>query len=347
MEKNNIEFQNFKKKEYYPLDSCKVFFYVILSIVIASLFSIILFSVISYMFKNTYTSSEFDKLPGVIYAKTLVMPVTFFLLYFIYSKKNNINMITATKFKPIKNPQIIVSSVLLSFVSVFAIGSFIGLFNWGLYEIGYRPTTSFEFEMDTPSKLIAGIFSMAILPAVAEELIFRGIILQGLMKKYSKFASIIMSAIFFMLMHGALSQTLYQFYLGIILAVVVAYGGSIYYGMILHFLNNLIVLVVNFAGGLSILEPYNMDTSLALKIIIPIILLVVGLILTFLFIRVIKSNQSKNPVIITSENVVEISSQQGNVGLRYFAKNLNSFEKVFFNSGMIVSIAVWLMNTFG
>jgi len=346
MEKNNIEFQNFKKKEYYPIDSCKVFFYVILAIVIASLFSVILFAVISYLFKNTYTYSEFDKLPGVIYGKTLIIPVTFLLLYFFYSKKNNINMISATKFKPIKNPHIIVSSVILAFVSVFAIGSFIGLFNWGLYEIGYRPS-SIEFEMDTPWKLIAGIFSMALLPAVAEELLFRGIILQGLMKKYSKFASIIMSAIFFMLMHGALSQTLYQFYLGIILAVVVAYGGSIFYGMILHFLNNLIVLVVNFAGGLSILEPSSMNTSLALKIIIPLILLIVGIVLTILIIKVIKSNQEKNPVVITSENVVEISSQQGNVGLKHFIQNLNSFEKVFFNSGMIVAVAVWLMNTIG
>lgn len=345
VKENNIEFQSFKKKDYYPLDSCKIFFYVILAIVIASLFSIILFAVIGYFFKNTYSFAEFEKLPGVIYGKTLIVPLTFLLLYFCYSKKNNINMVSATKFKPIKNPYIIISCVILAFVSVFTIGSFIGLFNWGLYEIGYRPS-SIEYVMDTPWKLIAGIFSMAILPAIAEELLFRGIILQGLMKKYSKSASIVMSAIFFMLMHGALSQTLYQFYLGIILAVVVAYGGSIFYGILLHFLNNLIVLVVNFAGGLSILEPYNLDVSLALKIIIPLILLVVGVGITLVIIKVIKIKQEKTPITIVGDNVVEIS-QQGNIGLKHFAKNLNSFEKIFFNSGMLVSIAVWLMNTLG
>ena len=72
-----------------------------------------------------------------------------------------------------------------------------------------------------------------------------------------------------------------------------------------------------------------------------------GIVLTILIIKVIKSNQEKNPVVITSENVVEISSQQGNVGLKHFIQNLNSFEKVFFNSGMIVAVAVWLMNTIG
>ena len=70
------------------------------------------------------------------------------------------------------------------------------------------------------------------------------------------------------------------------------------------------------------------------------------MILTLVIIKVIKIKQDKLPVTIVGDNVVEIS-QQGNIGLKHFAQNLNSFEKVFFNSGMLVSIAVWLMNTLG
>ena len=89
-----------------------------------------------------------------------------------------------------------------------------------------------------------------------------------------------------------------------------------------------------------------MNVSLALQIIIPLILLVVGVALTLVIFKVVKIKQTQKEVVVTENNVVEISNE-GNIGLKHFAKNLNSFEKVFFNSGIIVAVAVWLMNTLG
>jgi membrane protease YdiL (CAAX protease family) len=84
---------------------------------------------------------------------------------------------------------------------------------------------------------VVSIVSMTLVPAVFEELLFRGAILQSLRRFGDGFAMIV-SAVLFGLLHGNLSQMPTTFLLGLLFAYFVLRTGSILPAMFFHFVNN-------------------------------------------------------------------------------------------------------------
>lgn len=84
--------------------------------------------------------------------------------------------------------------------------------------------------------------SLAITPAIVEELLFRKVILNGLLP-YGKTFSIITSAILFSLMHSNPSQFVFAFVAGLFFAHIALETKSIFPTMILHFANNFISVI--------------------------------------------------------------------------------------------------------
>lgn len=85
-------------------------------------------------------------------------------------------------------------------------------------------------------------FKVSILAPVIEELIFRGIIFQGLRKNYSKFTAIFMSALLFALFHLNPWQFPATFVLGLLLGWLMLRTNNILLAILGHFLNNFLVL---------------------------------------------------------------------------------------------------------
>lgn len=81
------------------------------------------------------------------------------------------------------------------------------------------------------------LFTVAIVPAITEELAFRGVILTGY-KKTNIFIAILMSSIYFGMIHFTVTQLFYTIVAGIIFASVVKVTQSIYAGMLIHFVFN-------------------------------------------------------------------------------------------------------------
>ena len=77
----------------------------------------------------------------------------------------------------------------------------------------------------------------AILPAIIEELAFRGVILQSL-RRYGDWFAIVMSALLFGLMHGNLVQAPFAFAAGLAMGYAAVVTGTLRTSMILHLLNN-------------------------------------------------------------------------------------------------------------
>jgi len=100
---------------------------------------------------------------------------------------------------------------------------------------------------------IMAIFVLCLLPAVVEELLFRGLILKGLMPM-GKVVAVIASAVLFSLFHLDPLMTIYQFVMGVVFAVVVLRTGNLLYGMIMHFLNNFVIVTMAFASSGDIME---------------------------------------------------------------------------------------------
>jgi sodium transport system permease protein len=75
---------------------------------------------------------------------------------------------------------------------------------------------------------------LAVLPAICEELAFRGFILSGLRHLGSKRWAIGLSAVFFGMAHGIIQQSLSATVLGLVIGYVAVQTGSLVPGMLFH-----------------------------------------------------------------------------------------------------------------
>ena len=83
---------------------------------------------------------------------------------------------------------------------------------------------------------------VVIMAPVVEELIFRGVIMHGLMRNYSKFTAVFVSALMFALFHLNPWQFPATFILGLVLGILMVRTRNIYICILGHAINNGLVL---------------------------------------------------------------------------------------------------------
>lgn len=94
------------------------------------------------------------------------------------------------------------------------------------------------------------VLAFAVLPAICEELAFRGFILAGLSRKHPAGRAIVISAILFGVFHMMPQQMLTASLLGLLLGLLAIRSGSIFPGMLYHVLHNgLLVIQGESLGG--------------------------------------------------------------------------------------------------
>ena len=98
------------------------------------------------------------------------------------------------------------------------------------------PTTSEMLPSGGP-ELLMQFLALCVMPAVAEELLFRGAF-QGLMRPCGSAAAIFAPALLFGVLHLDLAQGLTAFACGVFLGWLAERSGSILPGMLLHLVNN-------------------------------------------------------------------------------------------------------------
>lgn len=133
--------------------------------------------------------------------------------------------------------------VLLCVICLIGFSPITTTFSDFLTNVGYSSNT--DISVNSWGTYFLFLFTMAIVPAFCEELLFRGLIYNGL-KKWNSTGALFVSAALFMLMHGSPDQTVHQFFLGLVLALVFSCTGSLWAPMLLHFLNNFIALTSSF-----------------------------------------------------------------------------------------------------
>ena len=102
-------------------------------------------------------------------------------------------------------------------------------------QLGYTMESSVESASGASSTITMSLY-VGILGPVAEEVIYRGFVLRSL-EKYGKILAIVVSSLFFGLMHGNLAQIFYAFLVGLVLGYVTL-EYSIRWAILLHILNN-------------------------------------------------------------------------------------------------------------
>jgi membrane protease YdiL (CAAX protease family) len=99
--------------------------------------------------------------------------------------------------------------------------------------------------MKTPGDLVVMLFILGVLPAIAEEVFFRGI-LQRLLILVTKrpWVGIIFTAILFSALHGQFLGFFPRLVLGIVLGALYWYSGSLWPGILAHFINNAVQVIL-------------------------------------------------------------------------------------------------------
>ena len=90
--------------------------------------------------------------------------------------------------------------------------------------------------------VVVTVLRSALVPAIVEECVFRGVILQSL-RRFGDWFAILSSAVLFGLMHANMTQVPFAIIAGIALGYVAVVSGSLRTGMAVHFLNNAVSVV--------------------------------------------------------------------------------------------------------
>jgi len=168
---------------------------------------------------------------------SLVMDALIISVFLIVNKNKKNNIISKPKINKI------LIYILIAIVCYTILYPIIDIANELIYKIGIKPS-SLTYKLTTTNYFIS-IISLVIAPAIAEELLFRGLIFKGLQKGGNTFA-IIISALMFSLFHLSLEQTIYPFIMGLVFGVIMCKENNILYCILVHLINNFITLTLSY-----------------------------------------------------------------------------------------------------
>ena len=120
--------------------------------------------------------------------------------------------------------------------------------------------------------------TMALLPAVSEELFFRGAFQKALLRLSNRpWIAILTSSAVFALLHGTLLKVIPIFALGLLLGTVYHVTRNIWYTITIHFINNGLALLAYYYGDRSEFLKKLSDDNIQVPIFLAIISLVISI----------------------------------------------------------------------
>lgn len=319
-------------KAYTFEDASKMFLY---DIVVKNLLVFIIMYIVTVMINSKgFVYSEYLASHQLVaYLLTLISPLVLMCVIFMFHKKNKIKIFESLKPQQ-KTTSISWIIVIIIPLIVFFMGS--GLFNSieHIFSSLGMKESALVFKRDNIWKLLASIFSMALLPAIFEEIVYRGVVLKGLLSRFKPYVAIITSAVLFMFMHGSIAQTFYQLFLGLIFGFVVYKTSNILLSMIMHFVNNATILIVDYINPESIFLVGGEFSSV--WYIISQILLFIGLVGLLLGIGFYFSK---------CYNKREDLKKENKLGFSEFITKSNTYEKLMFFGGVVIAVVIWIVGT--
>ena len=131
------------------------------------------------------------------------------------------------------------------------------IINLLFFSFGDRFLPAEQVNPVTAPGIILYFIQLAVLPAILEEIAFRGIILKHLLP-YNRFGAMIFSSLLFGMLHINPRQAIFAAAFGMLLALCYDYTRSIKFTALIHFMNNLI------SGGIGYAEQYGNPTTTVL-----------------------------------------------------------------------------------
>lgn len=336
----------------------------------AFLFSLVGMLVVSLIFSNViilisqnYSISieQIQNLNWVQYLNIILSELTFFIVFLslnLYNKKN-VNVFKASKLKIKFDYKILLLTIALSLICFFSSINITGLVNYGFSFISsIKLNSSLGISLNNFGEFLLVLFLLAILPAIFEELVFRGIIYNSLRQKFSLKISILVSAIMFALIHFSIYKTFFQFILGTMLGILVYLTGTIVYGIVFHFINNASIVLINYIfAGKPVLEFQIWGVK---EIILSILIFAIGVTIIVLLFMYLKKYTAKHKNYFDLEKTENpLYSNNENSSNNVNEKLLSNYEKKIiknqqnidgmgvFSLSIFFALMIWSICSFG
>ena len=154
-------------------------------------------------------------------------------------------------------------TLLLAIAIMFLINPFIAfLYEWNMslnlpdwllvYDEKAEQLTKYFLRMDSLGDLSFNLLVLAIIPAIGEELLFRGYLQQTFAKWFGKpHVAIIVTALLFSAIHMQLQGFLPRLALGLVLGYLFYWSGSLWLPIIAHFINNAMAISFTYTALLD------------------------------------------------------------------------------------------------
>ncbi len=216
---------------------------------------------------------------------------------------------------PIKcHPKYYVIGLMLIFGLLF----FAGFADYPFMELmklmGYTPRESSSyFPTLTGGWIVLALLVIAVMPAFFEELLFRGIILNTCEKSIGTVRTIFVVGFCFALFHGSPEQTVYQFISGCAFAFIAIRAGSILPSVIMHFINNALIVIVGACGLIDDAGELIMSNTAFIIVTVLAGLCFVGAVIWLIF--------DKKPVVKCEKGAVKQFFLFASVGIALLALN--------------------------
>lgn len=180
--------------------------------------------VLSYLFLPLLENATYYTL--LLFAQIMLqLPV---VIYLAFTQTNPVKLIS---FKPINIGAALL--VILMTYCVLPLASLMNLISMLFVDNALTSMTSTVYENSVGLNLLF----IAIIPALSEEFAFRGVFFHTL-KKHGLWFGVLISALFFAMMHLNFNQFSYTIVIGVVMALAVLATGSIWGSVLVHFTLN-------------------------------------------------------------------------------------------------------------
>lgn len=201
---------------------------------------------------------------GFIYyaVSALFSVVAIFISLIIYSKISAEPVKVYRIFKPF-NYLYLLLGVLIAAGMFMGLGFINTLFAEWIEKLGVTVSAA-DIPLETWGQYLTFTLVLGILPAIFEEVLFRGVVFGGV-RGAGAFSAALLCSLCFSLYHCSLAQLIYQFVYGLFLCFLAYVSKSVIPGMLAHFLNNFAVLTFGFFGAeIDLFSPYIIAGGLIL-----------------------------------------------------------------------------------
>ena len=235
--------------------------------VVALLF--LLFIIVSGLGKEGYKERDW-----YLYCSYLLVPFTFLLVAMFVLRWSGQSIGAEIRAQACPARYFVIAIILQ--IGLLCLGHLNDLFLEWLKRFGYEDTPITLPSMDGFG-FVGVLITIAVLPAIFEELIFRGLLLKG-MKTFGTVGAVLLNGALFALYHQNPAQTMYQFCCGCAFAFVAIRAGSILPTVVSHFINNALIVTLT-KYGLADLQGGVLITV----VIVSILCLIASLVWLFFF----------------------------------------------------------------